>query len=461
MTIERHVFGSFKGCTTLAKSPGVSPEDCRVVERCVYGFGQTYDNRFYKSLSKSPGWFVLQFPGNRRGLTRITEGAADDHGRATILFTSILIAKRDWDGVVLGDIAALLAQKSLWVWDGLPAISALEVEISAKPEIPAKRVGRVLQLVSQLEQAVRTRSRLVLSEQEVTAEDFRAVEMLLPPTARPAITLGWRALSGQLPTTLVCLAREVEGASASHLNEGGALSPYAQMLQQAGIESGTIPLMQVMQYRSFGAAIPAATPMPQAPVMPDASMDTLLLSKAYRRKTQKWAALAGLVALLLGMGGGAGVMYWQDRKVLGAEQKEWGDKETTAKKATTQEVARVTVEERKKVDKIRIQATEDIAEMKTKLQAAETKAKNATDKADQSDNKAQEAASGAAKWEQRYRDVSGGMTQQLEKSATTRPSESGIRTPTTASSNSGVSKSGTGADSMEAAAQPHNIGGGK
>ena len=411
MTIDRHVFGSFKGYTTLAKSAGVSPDDCRVVERCVYGFGQTYDNRFYKTLSKSPGWFVLQFSGNRRGLTRIGEGALDDQGRPTLLFTSILLAKRDWDGVVLGDIAALLGEKSLWVWDGTSTVGAVEVaEIGARPEIPAKRVGRVLQMISQLENAVRNRSRLVLSENDVTAEDFRALEMLLPPAARPTVTLCWRGLSAQAPTTLVGLARDVDCAAASPFSEGGVLSPYAVMLQQAGIESGVIPLTQVMQYRSFGAAITASA---ESGVGRPSSQVVTCIETRYRTR-KRWVAVAALIGLLLGLPGGAGAMYLYGANRMAAEV-------ATAKSATTRETDRVDGEKQKAVAAIQLKAVNEIAEAKEAEEKAIAAAKEAEEKAAKSDAEAAEAKKEREKVDKQLADL---LAKPPERQAPTRPADS-------------------------------------
>jgi hypothetical protein len=63
MRIERHVFGSFSGYTTLAKSAGVSLDDCRQLESTAYSFGQSHDRGFIKSLAKTPAYFTRSMTG--------------------------------------------------------------------------------------------------------------------------------------------------------------------------------------------------------------------------------------------------------------------------------------------------------------------------------------------------------------------------------------------------------------
>ena len=161
MQIERHVFGSYKGYMTLARSAGVSADDCRLVERCAHSFGQTYERRYYRSLAKRPAWFTQQFPGNRRGLTRVTEGPADDQGRSTLCFITAVISRQDWDSLLLGDIGALAECRAVWDWDESGTIAAMNLDITGSLAVPAKARSGALQVISELERTVASRRPVV------------------------------------------------------------------------------------------------------------------------------------------------------------------------------------------------------------------------------------------------------------------------------------------------------------
>ena len=255
MQIERHVFGSYKGYTTLARSTGVTMDDCRVVERCAFGFGQTYENRYYKSLGKNPAFFTQQFPGSRRGLTRVSEGPADVQGRATLCYITLIVSRKDWDGALFGDIEALASARGVWNWDNSGAIGSLDLPVAGVPKIPSKHLAAALQAISHLEKAVLARKTVIASEATLCFEVVRAVEMLIPPVNRNSLTTAYRVLSPQFPAALVTLAEEAGSAATYRPQEKHAFSAYAQFLKTSGMESGDIP-RAVLQYRDFGVQSP-------------------------------------------------------------------------------------------------------------------------------------------------------------------------------------------------------------
>ena len=246
---------------TLAKSPGVSPNDCRVIERCAHAFGQTYDAKYYKALAKHPAYFTSQFPGNRRGLTRVTAGSSDDQGRPTLIFVSAILSRQDWDAVLLGDIDVLASARGIWKWDESSAISAIEETLEGSPNIPAKIIGCALQVISQIERSIGSRRPVLTSELDVTFEVARAVEMLIPVPDRGKITTAFRVLSPQFPAVLVALASDAAGASNFQPKLTEALSPYAQRLRLSGIDNGAVPLACVQGGSSLGQK-PAAEAKP-------------------------------------------------------------------------------------------------------------------------------------------------------------------------------------------------------
>ncbi len=299
MHIERHVFGSYKGYTTLARSPGVSIEDCRLLERCAFSIGQTYDSKFYKSLGKDPAFFTQQLPGHRRALTRITEGEKDSAGRSTLCCISVILSESDWNTVLMGDIGALMDSREAWKWDGSGDISALELAIRGDLSIPVRSRNKALLIISQIERCFVTHRQVVCSEADVDRDTVRAVEMMLPTAVRPRVTTGYRLLSTQCPTSLVVLAEQGAGAVSFHPNERFGYSPYAQAIKTGGIEGGTLPLQVISGYRDFGAP-----PRQQA-----TSTHTVVVEK--ERPVNRWlVAAALLLGVLLGMVAMIPLRHW-------------------------------------------------------------------------------------------------------------------------------------------------------
>lgn len=249
--VERHIFGSFRGYTTLARSPGVCAEDVRRLESDIYSYGQTYDPGFYQSLTRSTPFFTTNLPGARRAMTCIGPGRPDDAGRPTLLFLSVVVSRSDWDGILLGDVAMLMNSAPLWAWSGQSELEAVDLEDTPSRAIISRgQVSRLLAVISDLERNSLLLLPTVIRESPFSFRDARAIEMLIPVAARGRFTTAFRALSPDMPANLVCLAKEADQYDeAVTIGETAAYSPYAQALTGAALASGVVPTALVQSYR--------------------------------------------------------------------------------------------------------------------------------------------------------------------------------------------------------------------
>lgn len=231
------------------------PEDCHIIESAIHAFGQTYDGAYAQRLASDLAFFTCNFPGARRGLVCARPGRKDDNHRPTLLFISAIVSRQDWDHALQGDIARLVHTTPLWNWNGQVDLDPVDVGDTPRVAISRRRVGRVLQLISELEQATPGQS-VVVGEEDFSAEDIRAVEMLLPSSARDVITTACRVLSPAMPCSLLCMARESGVVDVTcRFEASAALSPYAAFLQEAGIASGIVPTQLVLDYPSFASPL--------------------------------------------------------------------------------------------------------------------------------------------------------------------------------------------------------------
>lgn len=266
MRIERHVFGSYKGYTTLARSAGVSAEDARILEGGVYGFGQTEDRQYAKSLRSSPAYFTRVLPG-RRGLTRVFEGELDADGRPTNLMITAILKNSDWDGGLYGDIAQLLNDKQIWDWS---EIAALERMYSAPAaSIARKSAGKIISVMAEIEKRAAAPSPIILAADALSDEEMRALEMLIPPKNRPQFTSACRTLSPQLAVTINRLAAQAPLQQITFRPDPHALpSAYGEFLLLHGLGDGELPIGEVMTYRDFGIPPRKARPVRREYVPP-------------------------------------------------------------------------------------------------------------------------------------------------------------------------------------------------
>jgi hypothetical protein len=224
------------------------------LESSAFAFGQTSNTAFAESLRRLPCWYTQALSNNRRSLTRVLPGDLDEGGRPTLVLATVVLARWDWDGQLMGDVAALLTCPQLWAVNGAGNVDAVDLDAPApRLTVSGDSPMRLLSLVSQAERAVTEGRRLLVSAEDYAADDFAVLEMLLPPTIRPKVTCGYRMLSQQSPVTLSCLEREASVAASVQRYEPTriALSPYARVLRRC-LETGDIPVETVLRYDRFG-----------------------------------------------------------------------------------------------------------------------------------------------------------------------------------------------------------------
>jgi len=251
MRIERHVFGSVSGYATLARSAGLSEADGRALEST--SFGTPYDPAYRSSLQRCAAYLSRPLGVDRRAITRVLAGPADDEGRPTLLFVTAVISASDWDRVLQGDVRPLLRQTAVWNWDGSPSLAALTMNRVTPARLELSAVGwqRVLGLVSLVELSWTSRHIVVVRESDYSFDELAAVERLLPPDARRGYSAAYRSLNPDLAVRLNCIAG---GVPASGSNPArtlcGAKSPYALHLEMMGIGDAAGPLL--LDYVGFG-----------------------------------------------------------------------------------------------------------------------------------------------------------------------------------------------------------------
>ena len=257
MQIERHIFGNRRGYTTLARSAGVDAEVCRQLESVAFGFGQTNDPRFAQSLATQVVFFIRELPGNRRCLTRVLQGQPDDNGRPTLMLISAILNRDDWDRRLLGNVQFLLGCGELWQWEGSGTLAAIRLSPCPPPRtLPPALVVKLLSLISEIERQPQQQTTVSINEYGVS--ELAALEVLIPPAARPDVSIACGSLNGQFPATINAPSAAAPARTPTFQSAGllGELSPYAKFLADAGLLTGVVPLEKIMTYRRFGNASP-------------------------------------------------------------------------------------------------------------------------------------------------------------------------------------------------------------
>lgn len=253
MRIDRHVYGSISGYKTLARSDGITASDARILEGL--SIGQTSAPAFYQSLRTNPA-YVVRSLGQRRTITRISLGAEDDQGRPTVQKVTLAVLRDDWDHILLGDIAPLLGRRELWEWNGDTVLPAFDVALAGNrsPALNGESARKLLSLLSLLEQSQLFGTPVILREPNLTLEEFRLLEMLVPPSARDRHVAVYRGLTTDLTASMICLAEQAPRADRIDSYRPGVsveTSPYARALASAGLAAGLMPLDFVQSYQGF------------------------------------------------------------------------------------------------------------------------------------------------------------------------------------------------------------------
>lgn len=263
MRIQRHIFGSVRGYTTLAHSPGVSPEDCRALEAAAFTFGQTNDPRFMQTLDARPAYFTRVLPGPRRALTRVLPGRPDDNGRATLTLVTAILTLDEWNHELYGDVHRLLTDPHVWRWDEGAPLAPIDLSASRPGRLAGPSdAGRVLRLIADLESSRGAHGRVVVSADDYTLADLANVEMLIPAAMRTTVTTAYRSLGPRLAVSVnaVSDSRLAPGVVRYAGVDPDELPPYAESLLSLGL-TGAPPLEHVMNYPSFNSPSRGGDPM--------------------------------------------------------------------------------------------------------------------------------------------------------------------------------------------------------
>jgi hypothetical protein len=299
MLVERHIFGSIRGYGTLAQSPGLAPAECRLLEN--FNFGQPQDAEYLASLAKTPAYWIRPLGARRRVLTRVVRGMADDQGRSTVLLISAVLSAADWDGVLRGDISILLRKDALWQWDGTPQLHPLEVATSPPSQVSIGRgsVEKLLSLITLIEHNHGRHRSVVVREADLSADEMRGLEMLMPPSARGGFSSAYRSLNSRLVASVNCVADGVVIDQAAEVFVPGRPLPrsfYAGVLHDAGLSTGRVDTGFIATYAGFGKF---ASPEAGGRVAPPGSQPVIVVPAAHGGS--RVALLAGwlLAAALL------------------------------------------------------------------------------------------------------------------------------------------------------------------
>jgi hypothetical protein len=233
------------------------------------------------------------------------EGNPDDNGRPTLLMITAILGQREWDGEVCGDVGLLLRDNALWDWTPGEPLEAVERSYPAPlSSLSRKSAAKVALLLSEIERRWNAGSPTVVAVSDFSADEFRAVEVLIPPQVRAQFTSAYRALSPQLAATLTCLAAESPLQKITFAsNAGGSPSPYATFVLQHGLNEGGIPVGDAMTYRGFGVpTAPQRESLPSGVLPPPPEMPE-------RRSRITIIAAGALLLLVVGVSG-----FWLGRR---------------------------------------------------------------------------------------------------------------------------------------------------
>jgi len=208
ITVARHVFGSIRGYTTLAKSGDVSPEETAKLE--MLSFGQTNESSYLGSLQTNPAYISRPLHSGRWAVTRVFQGKPDDHNRTTLLFISAVITIDDWLYSLKCDVNKLLYYPSLWQWNGEEKLEPIEIAIEDKRETTAPEIrNKVLTLLAAVEKYTRDENTsIVVRTSDFDAKVLRWVNMVLPVASKQTFSCAARSLNDGLPFALISMARE-------------------------------------------------------------------------------------------------------------------------------------------------------------------------------------------------------------------------------------------------------------
>lgn len=208
IAVSRHVFGSIRGYTTLAKSGDLSPEETAKLE--MLSFGQTNESSYLGSLQTNPAYISRPLHSRKWAVTRVFQGKPDDHNRTTLLFISAVITIDDWLYSLKCDVNKLLYYPSLWQWNDEEKLDSIEITVEGKRETTAPEIrNKVLTLLAAVEKYTRDENTtIVVRTSDFDAKVLRWVNMVLPLSSKQTFSCTARSLNDGLPFALISMARE-------------------------------------------------------------------------------------------------------------------------------------------------------------------------------------------------------------------------------------------------------------
>jgi len=281
--ISRHVFGSDQGYRTLGASDDLTSEEVADLES--FAFGQTDNLDYLATLKSTPAYWSRQLSSGRRAITRVLAGPADDKGRQSLLFITVVVHTNDWLRSLNGEDAPLLGVHQVWSWKGEQRLPREEIRVSkpARVRPSPDQQQRILSLLGLIESLSDSEnSSIVLEERDLTTDELAMVCALLPVWYRPRFSYAVRSLSESLPVQLNYLAPPASrGKSRRKIvrwtpSRGLVGAKYASGLSHFWTPGESPPWQFVENCKAFGKLLPtwegvdntAGTATPAIPVRP-------------------------------------------------------------------------------------------------------------------------------------------------------------------------------------------------
>jgi hypothetical protein len=228
VNVERHIFASIRGYTTLARSDGITAGDCKLLERLCHSFGNI--NPQFASANTC---FFTSILEGRKALTRVFPGGLDNSERPTVRMVSVVISQGDWNDELSGNLSLLLAEKRLWEWNGDELVSTLVMSVR-RPLIHKSELSVVFSVLTDIESKYPS-GRTVASSRDLSIGQISTIEMLLPSSAKGRVTCAYGSPNPKFNVTLNCLINHEESVT-FRPDPQAPFSPYVQGMIRAGID---------------------------------------------------------------------------------------------------------------------------------------------------------------------------------------------------------------------------------
>lgn len=241
MIAQWHLLGSIRGYTTLAHSQGLRADERAALESL--GFGQTDDAEFRSSLTTKPAAVGRPLPSGRYCLTRCLPGSADESGRSTLLFASLVLEPADWIDRISECAAAVLGDPK--IWNQMLGGATTPIELRSGSWRPTEFSANIA--LAALDAWIAARSTpgtlVALADAPEHSAAILGLPRLLPAADRARLSWGVRLLSSSAPVAIasLCTAPDRRRTIVSP-RFGQALShPYPRAVASFWQSGGAIP----------------------------------------------------------------------------------------------------------------------------------------------------------------------------------------------------------------------------